>query len=321
MCFNPVPLYEVNKDYLTASSVFGKPSVFLNPRYSNLCFPCGGCLGCRVDNLLLWSSRCNYEFVQKKESAFVTLTYNKFFIHKSANGLEYTLFPDDLHKYFDNLRHFYKGVKDFSFFASSEYGGQFNRPHIHILFFGLDFQKDRKVFIDKWRLGHVESLPIINGGIRYVVDYFTKEKLTGHLAKEKYDDKGLVRPYISTSKGLGSDLFFQHRDEIRNGLPLKLGSRYIPVPAYYKNLYCTFSDSEIRSKTEQFYLNNFKLSRTAKSFGFDSVDSYMRYKAIGKEKQNEQHFTSMGLPHKHLTRNFYYHNESLVLSLAESALR
>ena len=69
-----------------------------------------------------------------------------------------------------------------------------------------------------------------------VIDKARKGDLTGWSfgftdrdVDKMYDDKGIERPFISCSRGLGSQLFYDHSDEIRNGLPLKIGSRLIPV--------------------------------------------------------------------------------------------
>lgn len=298
MCNNPVNLRAINSNYNKA--YLTRPSIRIN--FPKVCFPCGNCLGCRIDNLLLWTARCNYEQI-KGSNSFVTFTYDTWHLPKNELGVP-TLRFNDLHKYIDNLRHLVKKLpilpsncrRDFSYFASGEYGELFERPHYHVLFFGLSFQSFKKYFQDTWKLGkNIRVDPLLNGGVRYVVDYFTKEKLTGKLAEENFDNKGLERPFCTCSRGLGSELFYNHREEIRNGQPLKLGSRYIPVPAYYKKLYCRFSDDEIlnRLNFQKKELN--RLNEKAKHFGYSSVDDYVKASSIALEKELETKFRSQGV--------------------------
>lgn len=293
MCVNPPHLYEVNKDYLKA--IHGKSTIFFNDKLNNIVFPCGGCLECRVDSLALWSARCNYEYYNKP-SAFVTFTYNKYFINWNESHNYMTLCRDDFSKLIERIQKKVNPFYNFSYFGNGEYGGMFNRPHLHILFFGLDFQKNKKVFLDSWKFGHVEVLPLYTGGINYVVDYFTKDKVTGDMAIKEFDNKGIERPFITCSKGFGAELFYNHREEIRNGQPLKLGSRLIPVPSYYKNLYCQFDDNEIYNRYSQFVENARNLKLIAKKNGFDDVDVYLKKCRIAKEKSLETQFRNKGIP-------------------------
>lgn len=297
MCDNPVPLDEFYKNYMISRR--SRPSIRMH--FNNIKVPCGNCLGCRIDNLLLWTARCNYEYY-KGSSAFVTLTYDKYHCPRVEHSNEPTLSFDDCHKFIDNLRHKTKGVncrgirQDWSYFGCGEYGLFNQRCHLHFLFFGLDFEYCSKLFRDTWKKGFVKSLPILSGGVRYVVDYFSKEKLTGDLAIEKYDNYGLERPFKVCSRGLGSELFFNHRDEIRNGDVLKIGSRLIPVPTYYKNLYSRFSDDEIRNRmTNQAKSYDKILSDSIRS-GYSDVDVYLNDLRRAREKNLESDLRSRGVP-------------------------
>ena len=298
MCNNPVLVAETDKQLY--KSRFSSPAVAL--LFKNLKRPCGGCLGCRIDNLVLWSARCNYEYY-KYSSAFVTLTYNKYFVPKNETGNEYSLRRSDFEKFIDNLRHklidypvFKNCNNKFHYFGCGEYGDFKNRSHMHVLFFGLDFQKHKKLFDTSWPYGYVKTLPILNGGVRYVVDYFTKSHITGDLAVKMYDDKGIERPFISCSRGLGSQLFYDHSEEIRNGLPLKIGSRLIPVPMYYKNLFSHFSDDEILSRLRQQKLFKDDLKSDSIKAGYSSVDDYLIDITRANEKTLESKLRNKGVP-------------------------
>lgn len=99
---------------------------------------------------------------------------------------------------------------NFKYLAVGEYGGDgqiFDRPHIHLLFFGLDFAVCKKIIAKSWQgKGIVKVLPILNGGIQYVLKYLDKQ-LFGDLAVKKYDQNGLQRPFQVHSLGLGNNLY------------------------------------------------------------------------------------------------------------------
>lgn len=91
--------------------------------------PCGGCLGCRLDSMLLWQARCNTEFI-KHRSSFVTFTYDDLHLPYNEGALIPTLRKEHLHKFLDNIHHKINKIplmpigntKDYSFFATGEYG-------------------------------------------------------------------------------------------------------------------------------------------------------------------------------------------------------
>lgn len=245
--------------------------------------PCNNCLGCKLDRLAYWSARCNSEFIKSK-SAFVTFTYDDYHLdYMDSSCMFPTLNRDHLHKYIDNLRHQVKGLtmprgcrSDFAFFACGEYGDQFKRPHYHVLFFGLDYQYHKKLLESTWRNGMIKSLPVTNGGVRYVVDYMTKT-ISGDLAVETYDKKGLERPFYMCSRGLGSDFFFAHKDEISRTGCVKIGSRVVPVPLYYINKYFDMSSSSYISRKNKAVESYREVMRKAKKMGFSDYDSYVKY--------------------------------------------
>lgn len=298
MCNNPVPFANIQAKTYQKYQKYGNVQSYMD----GIKIPCGNCLGCRLDKLALWSARCNYEQI-KGSNAFLTFTYDDFHLPYNDGSLFPTLRQEDLHKFIDNIRHKIRALpvlpehcrKDFSFFASGEYGDIFQRPHYHVLFFGLDFLECRKFFESSWKKGMVKCLPLMRGGVRYVVDYFTKNLVTGELAEQKYDLRGLERPFKSVSRGLGSELFFAHRDEIRNGKDLKIGSRIVPVPLYYKNLYSRFSDDEIMSRCfinrEHFY----DIVNESKRLNFPDVDSYIKYISKANELALSKKFHDKGV--------------------------
>lgn len=269
MCNNPIILNQKSK-------------------YSSLCrrveVPCNNCLGCRIDKLMLWQARCNSEYI-KYRSAFVTFTYDDYNLpYKTSSSMFPTLVRLDLHKYIDNIRHKVKKLslipdgccKDFHYFGCGEYGDSFQRPHYHVLFFGLDFADFNNFFVSTWKKGLVKSLPVSTGAIRYVVDYMTKN-INGDMALKQYDEQDIERPFYVCSRGIGSDFFYAHKDEIASTGNVKIGSRIIPVPTYYSNLFFDCSDDNVRLRLKSFYESYQKVIQSAHSQGFSNYDDYVKY--------------------------------------------
>lgn len=298
MCNNPVLLKEIQSKFYKNAQKYHS----VNFLYGKNLIPCGNCLGCRVDKLTLWTARCNYELF-KGHSAFVTFTYDDYHLPYNDGSLYPTLVKNDLQKYIDNLRHKVKELsilpqgnrKDFAYFCCGEYGDKFKRPHYHCLFFGLDFKDFEKLFRKTWHNGMIKSLPVLSGGVRYVVDYMTKA-VNGDLAVQQFDNKGIERPFKLVSRGLGSELFFNHREEIRKEHILKIGSRVIPVPTYYRNMYHNYNDEEIISR-HSFNMEQYqKIVKYAEKFGFSDVDSYLSYARQANERELLSRFRRKNIP-------------------------
>ena len=264
--------------------------------------PCGNCAGCRIDNMLLWQARCNSEYLNTR-AAFVTFTYDDLHLPYNDNALLPTLRREHLHKYIDNIRHkvnkfpfMTKGCKkDFSFFACGEYGDSFARSHYHCLFFGLDFADYKSIFTTTWKNGSVKVLPVLQGGIRYVVDYMSKS-LSGEMAEAEFDNTNRERPFKTSSKGLGSHFFFAHREEINDTGFIKLGSRLVPIPTYYKNI-LTYVNEDSLCVRDRNRLERYKtIMREARTLGFNDYDEYVNYCRKSNELRLVKQFNNKGVP-------------------------
>lgn len=243
--------------------------------------PCGWCLNCRVDKQNELTHRCEKELINFKCGAFVTLTYDDYHIedklrHDIKGNLVATLSRSDLTHYLYRLRANIKNrMPDnmlsnhhFKYLAVGEYGGDgqlFDRPHIHILFFGLDFAVCKKELQKAWQgKGMIKVLPILNGGISYVLKYLDKQ-VFGEQAQIKYDNNNIERPYQVHSLGLGSSLYRDQLDYIKTHKGCyRWKGKDIPIPPYYKNKYYIKSNPELyklgqtKFKYEKLYNIKFK---------------------------------------------------------------
>lgn len=97
--------------------------------------PCGCCADCRADYAREWSNRCLLELDDNNGiGCFLTLTYNDFNLPLDDDGP--TLRKRDLQLFMKRLRWSFPD-KRVRFFACGEYGSHTQRPHYHVILFGL----------------------------------------------------------------------------------------------------------------------------------------------------------------------------------------
>ena len=105
------------------------PGFVLPPDPKMVSFPCGQCIGCRLDYSRQWADRIVMESMSYPgRSWFFTLTYSDENLPVSDLGT-FTLYPRDVELFMKRLRREYgEGVR---FFLAGEYGDQSARPHYH----------------------------------------------------------------------------------------------------------------------------------------------------------------------------------------------
>lgn len=169
-CLNPIIVY--NKQFKTCITT-----------------RCGKCMECKRFYAREWSLRCVLEASVHPEDSnyFCTFTYNddcipyNFFYYNEKNDCLRIpqLVKKDYQNFLKRLRS--RGAK-FRYFLAGEYGDKFERPHFHIVFFGLD-----KVYLSQlklcWNFGFIDIKPFLPGAGYYVAGYCQK-KLYGQ-DKEK----------------------------------------------------------------------------------------------------------------------------------------
>lgn len=275
-CSNPTLLTR----YMIPKYLRSSPYWLSNDRLS---IPCRTCLNCRVDNRNQWSDRCKWEYKKRLTASFVTLTYDDIHIVDKLirspvdNKLNANLDYYDMRKFIWRLRDYIKNHKelhgvlcqpDFSYLYVGEYGENgnvFDRPHFHVLFFGLDFAFMRNILNKCWKQGFIDVLPLLDGGINYVLKYMDKQ-VFGELAELKYDNHLLNRPKRCTSMSFGADLYTDKAQEILdNGMTYQSGHVRRPVPAYFKHkFYDDFTDTVSQIKIiKNTMKNTYNLSDTS----------------------------------------------------------
>ena len=206
-------------------------------------FACGQCYACRVNYTSMWSLRLLYELKEWDSASFVTLTYDNE--HLKSNSLV----KEDFQNFMKRVRRDLPTDRKIKYYMCGEYGDKSFRPHFHSIIFGLDnySKEDRELIKENW--GKCEDFlfepisrfrkhsaiePVCRESIQYVCGYVQK-KLKGQNAVERYDKRGLVRPYNTCSNGIGLNFCLQNKDRlIKNGFTFYNGHK-IGLPRYFRD--------------------------------------------------------------------------------------
>lgn len=199
--------------------------------------PCGQCMPCRIARREEWSLRLMHESLFWDSCLFITLTYDQE--HLPKNG---SLVPNDLTKFFKRLRKRI-GDRKIKYFACGDYGGKFDRPHYHILLFGLDYlsMDDRQIIKDCWTLCDWDMLgkspfgDVTPQSIRYVCKYI-EDKVIGKESIYAYDKNDILPTYAVMSKGIGRSYAQENYEKIFKELQCDVNGRTYPVPRYYRKI-------------------------------------------------------------------------------------
>lgn len=158
-------------------------------------FPCGHCPNCRKSKSNEWSLRISLESLEYSDIAFVTLTYDNENCPK-----DYSLVPSHLTSFIKRLR---TNIDRFGvsgrirYYGVGEYGDRFQRPHYHLIIFGLR-EEDFHLIKASWKMGIVDVQKPISKEqcANYVAGYVTKK-----FRKINYGNR--VPPFNRQSQGLG----------------------------------------------------------------------------------------------------------------------
>jgi hypothetical protein len=243
-CFHPL------KAFRDSSGVRVLPA---DAQLFNLRLPCGQCVGCRLERSRQWALRCIHEASLHEFNCFVTLTYDDAHVPEDG-GLHHR----DFQLFMKRLR---KSFPDFSirYYMCGEYGGDFGRPHFHVILFNHTFSDltlwrksnagsslFRSATLEQlWPFGFSSIGAVTFESAAYVARYVMK-KVTGSGSSRHYEtlneSTGEIhsrRPEyngMSLKPGIGADWYkkfssdvFPHDRVVHDGTPSK-------PPRYYDKL-------------------------------------------------------------------------------------
>jgi len=206
-------------------------------------FPCGRCIGCRLERSRQWAMRCVHEASMYSDNCFITLTYNNQNLPKDRS-----LHLEHFQLFMKRLRKKY-GTK-IKFFHCGEYGQKHRRPHYHACLFNFDF-KDRKlwktkngfkVYVSKsletlWPFGFSTVGDVTFESAAYVARYITK-KINGEAAEKN-------RPVIDPDTGIQGALKHYETVNFKTGEVWNLKPEYTTMsrrPGIGKSFYQKFKN-------------------------------------------------------------------------------
>jgi len=219
--------------------------------------PCGKCWACLVNKRKEWTFRAQQELKNSYTSAFLTLTYSDDYVTSTGEfnnqGEEIlTLVKSDLKAFFHRFRtentkfntlvpvekkYGFK-TKKLTYYSIGEYGGQFGRPHFHVLIF--NYHPDLKEVIEKkWQKGNVRIDKINAARINYVTRY---------VITNRKDRKDCENEFALISNGFGKDYISTVLKMINNDQELFVinKGKKQALPTYYKRL--TLNTPELKLK-------------------------------------------------------------------------
>jgi len=133
----------------------------------DLTFPCGKCMSCRVQRTQEWSIRLMDEASAWESSIFVTLTYSEEELPKDQ-----LVSKRDLQLFLKRLRKSYP--TPLKYYASGEYGEKTDRPHYHLIIFGMKLT-DQNYIETAWNKGRIDVGTVTIESCRYVASYIQKK--------------------------------------------------------------------------------------------------------------------------------------------------
>lgn len=258
-----------------------------------LLIPCGQCKACRINKSKVWAVRCCLEAQYHGSSLFLTLTYDDDHLPVYSYSTEEVvtdiltgeceIVDESLHVshplQFDDLQLFLKRLRKalakmnypkIRFFGCGEYGSLRNRPHYHLLVFGMFMPRDAVLHSrnfrgdgiyksawlqDIWGKGFVSIGEANYQTAAYIARYCTK-KLTGHL-KSWYDEHGLVpeASRMSNRPGIARSYYDEKSDEIYECDEVtilgkdKKQLKVLP-PKYFDDLYADMHEERVSELKE-----------------------------------------------------------------------
>jgi len=205
--------------------------------------PCGKCWKCRAREAREWAVRIHHESLTHEVNSFITLTYAPE--HLPENG---SLRKSDVQTFMKLLRKM-KPFKDIKirYFAAGEYGTENERPHYHIVLFGLDFpdktywrksKKGYKIYRSElleraWNKGHSEIGTVTINSSKYTANYVT-QKVNGQQKEKHYAGRQPEYSAMSRNPPIGFNYYLEHRDEITKSGTVAYLDKQIPVPRTYQ---------------------------------------------------------------------------------------
>lgn len=254
--------------------------------------PCGQCTACRLNYSAMWALRCVLESQDHKDNVFLTLTFDEQHLpeDKSVSKREMQNF----------MKRFRKSVSPAKvrFYLSGEYGSQKNRPHYHLLIFGIgvnhpvfeDLHWDMKFqgFWCKckaWKDKHGKSIgncfigSVTIASAQYVAKYVMKKR-KGKGSNKYYQDLGVEPEFCLSSRrpGIGLNYLKRQFEQLKRLGYISVEGKRFPIPRYFLQKMKEM-DSDFKLWSElQSYIKQVKKNEEYSNLQDEFIDKYgIRY--------------------------------------------
>lgn len=236
----------MRKDWQTIQDIYVPLNCLHYKLVNGFYVPCGKCIRCMKRMASEWCFRIH----QEAESSFVynaLLTYDDAHLKYKGDKpvLEKQHFIDFM-KRFRERTYRYFGAR-LRFFCVGEYGGQYGRPHYHVILFSdtdlrtiqgahssLDFISEQLEVA--WRKGFCDVEPMNNPGAttRYLVNYLVANNDVRNCDKD-------IKPFrhMSRNPAIGADWILKHPNLVkamveRDDYRVPYGKGHMQLPRYYR---------------------------------------------------------------------------------------
>lgn len=227
--------------------------------------PCRHCVGCTIKKIqdlrIYGTAEQTFQALKGRSSSFIRLSYNDANLPVIYNGelkrlgelvqngkvptnFDMTLLKTDFQNFMKRVRQDIARKYDqrkIKYMYCGEYGDEGNRPHYHIVLFGVSPLEAKVIIGKQWNFGFIDYKPLESGAIRYISDYMFND-VFGELREQKYTSKGIEPPFLHRSKNIGTHYLKQFED---SGL-VKIDGTKKAFPYYYKKKYGVTADKYIK---------------------------------------------------------------------------
>lgn len=205
-----------------------------SPRFINsqkIVVNCGHCRACRRSKRKEWTRRLVHEgYAHGHKAVYCTLTYKNEYLPKN-----FSLDVRDLQLFFKRLRK-KLGDKKIRYYACGEYCPTTQRPHYHLIIFGLD-KTHRTLIYETWgkcKYAYYDfSVVYGKKAYSYVAGYTNKKIGTGWKRKEKETKR--KSPFQVMSLGIGKKYALDQNYSPTRYTDRENGRTYL-ICRYYRRL-------------------------------------------------------------------------------------
>lgn len=203
---------------------------------------CGKCMPCRIANRTQWQLRFCLERKMGHPLSMVTLTFNdasmrhfdkETFLRLGTINADVKYVQDFIKRlrrrwsYTHNGRNLY-----LKYFYCSEYGEEHNRLHFHLILSGVGVSQ-KNLIQECWKYGYVTVLPVLKGGLSYVLDYLDDCSSDPDYNRSRFGS--LTPPVHAYSQKIASEYFTRYANKIARDGGIDIGNGKIaPIPSYYR---------------------------------------------------------------------------------------